>query len=75
MNGQDVLPSPEFVEVLTGQSCSKPLHDRPLVCNVRTGDRAGDALHARNVGHVFQEDNVVVLEDLTLCALNGQEFL
>ena len=51
------------------------MHDGPPVGDLRLGNRVRDAVHTRDAGSIFQEDNVAVLEDFALCALNGQEIL
>ena len=43
--------------------------------DLRIGDRLGDSVHAYNAGFILQDDSIAVLEDLGLCAPNGQEFL
>lgn len=74
-NGQNVLPSPEFVEVPLGQISSKPIHDGPLIGDRGIGYRVGDGVHTRNIGSIFEEDDVTVLENLAICTLDGQEIL
>ena len=74
-DGQDVIPSPEHVEVPLGQISSKSGHNGPLVGDRRIWHRLGDGVHARSTRSTFQDDNVTILEDLTLCTLNGQEIL
>ena len=74
-NGRNVRPSPELVEAPVGQSNSKSVHDGPSVGDIRTGNRLGDGVHARNAGSIFQEDDVAILDDLAIGTLNGQEII
>jgi len=43
--------------------------------DIRTGNELRDGVHAHYTRSIFQDDNVTVLEDFFLCALNWQKFL
>lgn len=51
------------------------MHDRPPVGDVTIRHQPGDGVHARNAGSIFHDDNEAVLDDLTICTLDGQEIL
>lgn len=43
--------------------------------DIRTGNELRDGVHAHYTRPIFQDDNLTVLEDFFLCALNWQNFL